>query len=415
MDAGLVADFSRGGLPAQSSPAGTFTPARAFAAQSDLIIWNSLSPRAGLAWQVPHGHGLNMQAGWFRLLSPLAGRYLDYGNPNSLGGNQFPWTDRNGDGWFEPGEQGPLLMRFGGPYSSIDPALRRPYADEIHVGAQMAFAHTAVAGIRFFRRDEKQRIAAIDSGVPSQAYTPLLVLDPGPDGIPGTFDDCQITVWNQNPATFGRDRYLLTNPSGLRMLNTGLVAEAASAWRGVTLRASFAAEKSYGPTNPGNAVFENDSGVVGALFLDPNTAINAANRTFMDRAYVGKLQAAYRLPTAFGGFLLASIADYTDGLVFARELLVTGLAQGPMLVAATVRGSPEGGNRAQYVPNWNLRVSRDFRLPFGHLAAAADLMNVTNAGHGIQQSDVSGPNFNLRLPVAIQPARYARLELRFDF
>lgn len=414
-DVGLLIDFSRGGLPSQSSPAGAFFPARSFSAQPDLIVWNSVSPRFGLAWQVPHGHGLLIQAGWSRLLAPLAGRYLDFGNPNSLGGEQYQWIDRNSDGWFEPAEQGQLLMRFGGPYSSIDPALKRPYADEIHIGAEMPFAHSAIAGIRFFRRDEKQRIAAVDTGVPQQAYTPQTIIDPGPDGFTGTYDDSPLTVWAQNPATFGQDRYLLTNPAGLRMLNTGLVAEVASAWRGVTLRASFVAEKSYGPTNPGNAVFENDSGVVGALFMDPNTIINAANRTYMDRAFVGKVQAVYRLPASLGGIQLASIAGYTDGLVFARELLVTGLAQGPFLVNATVRGSPEGGNRAQYVLNWNLRASRAFRLPFGNAALAADLMNLTNAGHGIQQSDVTGTSFNLRLPVAVQPARFVRLELRYDF
>ena len=64
---------------------------------------------------------------------------------------------------------------------------------------------------------------------------------------------------------------------------------------------------------------------------------------------------------------MASVADYMDGLVFARQLLVTGLPQGPFLVATTVRGSPEGGNRAQYVINWNLRFSRQFGLPFGRL------------------------------------------------
>jgi hypothetical protein len=414
-DVALLADFSRGSLPAQSSPAGAFFPARSFAAVPDAIVWNSLSPRAGFLWQVPHGRGFTLQGAWFRVVAPLAGRYLDFGNPNSLGGNEYLWIDRNGDGWFQPGEQGALLMRFGGPYSSIDPSLRRPYADEIHVGAEMPFGHTAVAGIRFFRRDEKQRIAAIDTGVPQQAYTPVAVPDPGPDGIFGTYDDRTLTVWQQNPATFGQDHYLLTNPAGLRMLHTGLVAEAGTLWRGLLLRASFTAEKSYGPTNPGNAVFENDSGVVGALFMDPNTAINASNRTFMDRAFVGKVQAAYRLPAKLGGLQLANIANYTDGLVFARELLVTGLAQGPMLVAATVRGSPEGGNRAQYVANWNLRVSRDFRLGFGSLLAAVDLMNVTNAGNSIVQSDITGPNFLLRLPLAIQPSRYARLEVRYDF
>jgi hypothetical protein len=41
------------------------------------------------------------------------------------------------------------------------------------------------------------------------------------------------------------------------------------------------------------------------------------------------------------------------GPAFARQLLVTGLPQGPFLVATTVRGSPNGGNRAEHVTNCN--------------------------------------------------------------
>ncbi len=266
-----------------------------------------------------------------------------------------------------------------------------------------------------FRRDDKDRIAAIDTGVPAQAFTPVSILDPGPDGIPGTSDDQRLTVYAQNPATLGQDRYLLTNPAGLRMLNTGLLAEVGTEWRRLTLHASFVAEKSYGPTNPGDAVYENDPGVIGALFLDPNTAIHATGRSFVDRAYLGKIQASYRLPSAWGGIEVASVADYMDGLVFARQLLVTGLPQGPFLAATTVRGSPEGGNRAQYVINWNLRISRQFGLPVGRLAATADILNVTNAGQRLQENDLSGPSFNLRLPVAIQPPRFVRIGFRYEF
>ena len=150
-------------------------------------------------------------------------------------------------------------------------------------------------------------------------------------------------------------------------------------------------------------------------FIDPNAAIHAAGRSFTDRAYIGKMLASYRLPPRLSGIELASVADYTDGLVFARQLLVTGLAQGPLLVATTVRGSPEGGNRAQYVINWNLRLRREFPLSIGKIAASADVLNVTNAGQSIQQNDLTGSSFNQRLPVAIQPPRFVRLELRYDF
>ena len=369
LDAGLTADFAR----------------------SNLIAWNSVAPRAGLAWRVPHSRGLVLRGAFSRACAPLAGRYLDFGDPNSLGGNVYLY-------------QGPLVARFGGPYSSIDPSLRRPYADQFDIAARIAPLARLSASIHLFRRDEKQRLAAINVGVPAQAFTPVAIVDP--------YDGQQLTVFQQNPSTFGQDRYLLTNPPGLREQNSGVVTELANRWSRIAFHLSFVAEKSYGATNPSDAVFENDPGVVGSLFADPNTAIHAAGRSFLDRAYVAKAQIVYRLP---GGLELASVADYLDGLPFARQLLVTGLAQGPIVVATTVRGSPEGGNRSQYVANWNLRLERQFPLPTGRIAAAIDILNVTNAAKRLQESDLSSPSFNLRLPVAIQPPRFARLDLRYEF
>jgi len=415
LDVGALADFSRGSLPAQSSPAGAFAPVRTFTPQPGLIVWNSLSPRAGVAWQVPYSHGLVLRGAYFRLYAPLAGRYLDFGNPNSLGGNAYQWIASNSNDSFQPGDQGSLLLRFGGPYSSISSSLRRPYSDEFDIGAQFPLTPRSVASIHLFRRDDKHRIAAIDTGVPAQAFTPVSILDPGPDGIPGTFDDQRLTVYAQNPATLGQDRYLLTNPAGLSMLTTGVLAEAGTEWRRLTLHASFVAEKSYGPTNPGDAAYDNDPGVIGSLYLDPNYAINAAGNSFVDRAYVGKIQATYRMPSAWGGIEVSSVADYMDGLAFARELLVTGLPQGPFLVATTARGSIAGGNRAQYAINWNLRLSRQFVLPAGRFTVSADILNVTNAGQRLQEDDLSGPSFNLRLPVSIQPPRSVRVGFRYEF
>jgi hypothetical protein len=380
-----------------------------------LIDWNNVSPRAGFAWQAPHSHGLVFRGTYFRVYAPLAGRYLDFGNPNSFGGSAYQWLAPDSNVPFAPGQEGNLLWRFGGPYSSISRSLGRPYSDEFDVGGEFALTRRTFASVHLFRRDDKHRIAAIDTGVPASAFSPVSILDQGPDGIPGTFDDQRLTVYAQNPATLGQDRYLLTNPAGLRMLHSGVEVEAQAEWRRLTVHASLVAEKSYGPTNPGDAPYENDPGVIGALFLDPNSAINATGRSFVDRAYVGKIQATYRLPPSWGGIEMSSVANYLDGLVFARQLLVTGLPQGPLLVATTQRGSPEGGNRAQYVINWNVRLSRRFALPFGSFGIFADVFNATNAGQKIQEVDLSGPLFNLRLPTAIQTPRFVRFGFRCDF
>jgi hypothetical protein len=64
---------------------------------------------------------------------------------------------------------------------------------------------------------------------------------------------------------------------------------------------------------------------------------------------------------------------------------------------------------------WNLRVQREFRLHSGRITASADILNVMNASQEIQQSDLSGPDFNSRLPVAIQPPRFVRLAFAYSF
>ncbi len=414
-DLGATGEFSRGSLPEQGSPAGAFTPARDFGAQPDLIAWNTVAPHAGLQFAVPGFDRLILGGTYTRFYSPLAGRLLDYANPNSLSGLVFRWNDRNRDGVFQPAELGPLLRRFGGAYSSISPSLHSPYADQFEVYAATSIEKQTSARVALFRRDDKDRILAADIGVPAQAYHPVQVLDPGPDGLVGTFDDRWMTVYNQNASTFGADRFLLENQPSLRTLYEGLTAEVSTRYKQLDFHVSFTAEKSFGPANPGNGPLENDAGIVGALYQDPNTSINATGHDFFDRAFLGKIQMVYRAPSKFGGIEILNAANYLDGLPFARELLVTGLAQGPIVVPATIRGSPEGGNRAEYVLNWNLRLNRSFPLPFGLVHLSADVLNVTNCGNRVRENDLTGLTFNQRLPVAIEAPRSIRLALGYTF
>jgi hypothetical protein len=332
-----------------------------------------------------------------------------------LSGLVFAWNDVNGDGVFQPNELGPLLRRFGGVYSSVSPSLRSPYADEFDIYGAVSLESQTSARIQFFRRDDKDRIIASDIGVPPQAYQPGEILDRGPDGISGTFDDHLLTVYQQNPSTFGADKFLLENQPGLRMLFEGFTAEVSTQYKQLEFHAAFTAEKSFGPTNPGNGPLENDPGIVGALYQDPNTLINATGHDFFDRSFLGKAQMIYQLPSKFGGVEFLNVLDYLDGLPFARELLVTGLAQGPIVIPTTIRGSPEGGNRSEYALNWNLRLARSFPFFRGRMRLSVDLLNVTNFRNRIQENDVTGPNFNERLPIAIEAPRSVRFAFRYTF
>jgi hypothetical protein len=111
-------------------------------------------------------------------------------------------------------------------------------------------------------------------------------------------------------------------------LTEALNATVGTRYRSLEVRASFTAETSFGPTNPGNGFWENNPDIVGALYSSPNTLIHATGHPFRDRAFVGKFQVLWQAPVRLSGLRFAGVVNYLDGLPFARELLVSGVPQG---------------------------------------------------------------------------------------
>ena len=411
---GLRFDASHGFLPSQSSPAGTFVPMREFAGASGVISWASLSPRVGIAIPVlkRFGEGLKLSASFARYPFPLSMRYLSYANPTSLGGQVFSWSDKNQNGFFEVGEEGPLLHVFGGPYSSVDPQLQRPFTDEWELGLEQLFTRRFQAGLRLFRRDSRKLAETINTGVPFSAYTPVQILDLGDDNIPGTSDDQILTVFNQDPSTLGKDHFLLTNPPNFHASYKGLEAtvrkELADRW---FLMMSFTAYKAVSPSSPGNSEFENDPGLIGTLFDNPNTLLNARGRLFFDRAFVGKVAAFGKLPFEL---YVGTVVKYADGLPFGRRLIVSGFNQGPFFVMATPKGNP-GGLRTQFNLNFDQRIGRDFKVGRSQLSLLIDIFNLLNRNGSLREFDISGSLFPLRVPLEVQNPRVIRLGINWKF
>ena len=375
------------------------------------IHWTTLEPRAGLVLPLCR-RGPTLRASWSRYGHILQGRYLDFGNPAALGGQVFRWSDANGDGLAQVPGLSTLLRVFGGPYSAMDRELARPFTDEISVGLGQEFGSGFRAEVRFFRRDTHRRIALTNIGVPFTDYTPVNFLDPGNDGVPGTADDQVLTLYNRDPGAVGHDFLLLTNPPGLHASFKGfeirLVKPLLRVWE---FAASFTAMRTLAATSPGNSVFENDPGFVGALGTDPNTFVMAASRTYFDRAFVGKATAYYSAPK---GFQVGFVAKYYDGLPFGRLLFVDGFNQGPFFVRATPRAHP-GGFQTQFNFTLDTRVARDFRLRRGTLSGYLDIFNALNLDKNTLEADLTGPTFESRTPLAIQAPRAARLGVEWKF
>ncbi len=374
------------------------------------ISWTTLEPRLGFV--VPlWPPGLVLQGSWSRYGHLLQGRYLDFGNPAALGGQVYSWQDSNGDGVAQASEVGQLLRVFGGPYSAIDPRIARPFTDEISFGLQQNVANRLTASVRFFRRDDHRLIGLENTGVPFSDYTQVQYTDPGNDGIYGTVDDQILTLYNQKPSALGHDFLVLTNP-GLRASYKGIEAQlTARVRRSWEFSASFTAGQTLARTSPGNSPFQNDTGFVGSLGINPNTLVMSQGRTYFDRAYTSKITAYYAAPH---GFYLAAVAAYFDGQPFGRLLFVDGFNQGPFFVRATPVGHP-GGFQTQFNLTLDVRLARDFRLPLGTLSGYLDVFNLLNLNNNTLEGDLTGPAFNLRVPLAVEAPRTARLGLAWKF
>ena len=380
------------------------------AGSASAISWTTPQPHLGVV--VPlWPRGLFLQANWARYGHVLQGRYLDFGDPGALGGQVFGWTDANHDGQVQPQEIGPLLRVFGGPHSALAQGMARPFTDEVSFGLEQDLGAGFSAAIRFFRRDDHRLLALNNVGVPFSDYTPVIYHDPGNDGILGTPDDQFLTLYNRLPSALGKDFLLLGN-YGFHASYKGLEAQINKRlFHRWAFAASFSASRTLASTNPGNSVFEDDTGVIGTLGTDPNTLIFAQGRTHFDRAFIGKVSGYYSTPL---GFHLGVVAAYYDGLPFGRLLFISGFNQGPFFVRATPVGHP-GGFQTELNATLDVRLARDFALPRGVLSGYFDVFNVLNANSNTLESDLSGPAFLTRVPLAVEAPRTARLGLAWKF
>jgi len=249
-------------------------------------------------------------------------------------------------------------------------------------------------------------------GVPASAYTAVNVLVPGDADVAGTHDDRVLTVFDQDPQTLGQDRYILTNPPGLRSTSKGLETRLTGKLVGDGFFSlSFTAYRSIGDGNPGNSVLENDPNLMTGLFDNPNSLINSRGRLFFDRAYVAKVAAYQPIPL---GLRLSSVVSYFDGLPFGRKLIVPDLNQGPFFVMATPRGEP-GGVRTQFNMTFDQRVAREFKLGNVRMSAMMDTFNLLNLNKSLREFDVTGPAFAQRKPVEVENPRAFRFGVRALF
>jgi hypothetical protein len=361
------------------------------------VSWHDLFPTAGLRWELTDFKRIAALARFSRYGHRLPLGDLAYGDSLAPTGNVYRWTATGAD----PGVQqlGALISHVGPGtggdpgFSAIDPRLERPYVNELTLGFESQLNNQTTIRVTGIARHEGQLIGLVNTGVPSSSYTALSMIDPGTDSYAGQ----TLPVYNRPPGTFGADRYVLTNPAGHHTTFAGVEITAQTTINRLFLIAGGTAGRSEATSpNRGFLVTENDQGLVGDVFTDPNAATNARGRPFTERGYTIKTAGIYHFPHEVR---LGVAARYQDGQHFARLVIVPGLNQG----VEAIRASVNGKTRFTYTLTVDARLQKDFTLRGRRFTGVIDAYNLLNTRTEIEEFSVTGPLS--RSISAVQPPR----------
>jgi hypothetical protein len=408
---GVRFDRFANSLPEQEHPAGRFsaTPIR-FAAVDDLVSWNLFGPRLGVTYDLS-GNGnsvlkFNYGQYWWNPSNDIS----TAANPNrSPWFRRYSWTDRNGNGFWDEGEQGstPLATQGGVASTVVDPNLENTYTRELSAWFEREVAANFGVRTGLVVRQIRNQRANRDANKPFDAFNvPATFPDPGPDGRNGTADDgAPISGFNISEAA--RVLPTLTTVANQPDANGDYYTWEVSGNRRMSgrwsMRASFTHTWNYDHNNS----FAGSTVRQYALPFTPNDLINTDRE---DGAYkftnwTAKLMSTIDAPY---GIRVTPMLRHQSGDQIGRVVSV------PFNYGAqNVLVEPLSSHRLDNVTIWDLRAEKVFRFGGRSVSGFMDLYNIANSNAEFRQIYVSGSSFGF--PTTIVSPRIIRFGAKVDW
>jgi Carboxypeptidase regulatory-like domain/TonB dependent receptor-like, beta-barrel len=381
LNLGVRYDNFRTYYPVQSSDANeTFPqlfPITSYPASGNLVDWNNVSPRIGVAFD-PTGKGNSVIRAAYGIYYIMQGTGLaETANPVGLFGKYYAWTDTNGDGipqeseWLPNGAATNPVSEFGGSSTHINSNMSRPYSEEVSVGYERQLWKDLSVGVTYYYRTKKNLIGIENSAVQKSDYV-------AQTGYTNPITNQPLTLYSfqpSDPSLYSAFNYVVTNISLLddnayHGVEITAVKRLSHKWQ---ILGGFTIQRQKGVYGRG---FSDQA--TGDNFTDPNYDINRNNNYLnLDSTYVFKVDSTYELPWKIGTSV--NFQHYTGYPLQPTETFSVPNGQG-VNVGESVILQPAGAQRLPSVNMLNLRLSREFAIRENwRLIPTVDFFNVTNA------------------------------------
>jgi len=393
---GLRFDHHNGSIPSYPIIKGWTETAEKGEAIDDLIVWNSFSPRVGLAFQLTSDQKTLLKASYGRYYVPPYIANWESPGPNVPDYKSYYWDGTQWVLWrIIPGEMG----------YSVDPELKNPYADQFSIGLEREILPDFSLGATFIYKQQKDVIGFINrAGIYEQVerFSP----DNGQAYV----------VWNQlNP---GVEDHFLTNPEGWGQTYYGLIfalnKRYSDRWM---LNASLTLSKAEGLNlashqTGGFSSSQSLTWYTGKYGVDPNNLINAKAPLNLDRSWSLKVSAAYNFPLD----ILASInLIYQQGRPRMTFVRIYDLDQTPYSFTKII-AEPKGTKRFDNLLLIDFRLQKTFNIYKNlKLHAFVDIFNLLNNDTVVGYRSYSMWSVYYDVPSRMPLPRRAQIGLKLQF
>jgi len=409
LNLGVRLDHYRSFLPDQEGPpVGRFNAVQLhFPAQNDLFTWNEVAPRLGATFDM-FGNGktvikANWGVYWWNPGTAIAENVNE--NPPDWRVRRR-WTDLNGDRLWQPGEEGAIISQLGGAGSAIlDPNLKDTHTDEYaawlehelmpNFGLHAGYVYRKIGDLR----------ALVNVNRPFSEYNvPVVIRDPGPDGIAGNGDDGpSINGFNLSAAALAAPvtniQKNLPGEAEFHNVEIALTRRQTGRW---SLSGSFAMRWNR---DLEDVYFGNRVRVTEPV-TTPNDLINTddgrLNFTTWSVKINGSIDGPYK-------FRFTPALRHQSGQPYGRVINAS-MNYGTQQILA----EPFDTRRGDNINVFDIRVERPITLPRDmRLSPFFDVYNLSNSDAASNITWTSGRNFEL--PATIIGPRIMRFGVKYDW